>query len=403
MPNHQEEPKMMKYYRHSIIIVYVLLVLGFFIAEIGAQLNISFLSRVRATNQVLIILGLLFLPFLLFALISLVQRLKVTVAGIEVEAEFGRIKGKVEAIEAEQSQLSGRVDNTQQVFLSILRGKDPSCKERLKIPKLVIGCKDFREQKILSQMLAQHIMGALGIDCECHIPNGGTLKNYFDLIHGWIDGYIEYTGTGCMLLGIDSRGDRDFIRENLNIRSRALGHRVAWLEPLGFTNNYVIVVEKDKIKNVESINDLEHKAEQLTFGGNMEFMNRFDGYPGLCKTYRLTFRKEVICSYGDRYRLLKEKKVDVIEGFQTDPELSDKDLKVLNDPKQFFPEYHALPVFREDALKKIEGLHEIVDQLKDRLKTDEMREMIAQLSVSSGTDMEVEAAEKQAKEIIGKF
>ena len=132
-------------------------------------------------------------------------------------------------------------------------------------------------------------------------------------------------------------------------------------------------------------------------------MNRFDGYPGLCKTYRLTFRKEVICSYGDRYRLLKEKKVDVIEGFQTDPELSDKDLKVLNDPKQFFPEYHALPVFREDTLKKIEGLHEIVNQLKDRLKTDEMREMIAQFSVSSGTDMEVEAAEKQAKEIIGKF
>ena len=171
-----------------------------------------------------------------------------------------------------------------------------------------------------------------------------------------------------MLLGIDSRGDRDFIRENLNIRSRALGHRVAWLEPLGFTNNYVIVVEKDKIKNVESINDLEHKAEQLTFGGNMEFMNRFDGYPGLCKAYRLTFRKEVICSYGDRYGLLKEKKVDVIEGFQTDPELRDKDLKVLNDPKQFFPEYHALPVFREDALKKIEGLHEIVDKLKDRLR-----------------------------------
>jgi glycine betaine/choline ABC-type transport system substrate-binding protein len=348
----KEETEIMKNYRNGLIIGYILLVIVFFIAEIGAQLNIPLLSSVRATNQVLILLGLLFFPFLLSSIVSLIQRLKVTVAGVEVDAEFSQIKGKIEAIETEQFQLSGRVDNTQQVFLSILRGKDPSAIERIDSCKLDIGCKDFDEQKLLSQILSQHIMGSLKVECRCLIPNGGTLKNYFDLVNEWIDGYIEYTGTGCMLLGVDPKGSPDTIRNNLNERSKALGHRVEWLEPLGFANNYVIIVKKDHLKNVHAISNLEHKAKQLIFAGDMEFMNRSDGYPGLCNSYRLDFRKKVVCSYRDRYRLLKEKKVDVIVGFQTDPELNDNDLIPLKDPKIFFPEYYALPVFRKDALKK---------------------------------------------------
>ena len=405
MSNQQKESKMDKYYRYSpiIVIVYLLLVLFFFIAEIGAQLGNSFLSHVRATNQVLIILGLLFLPFLLSAVIYFIQRLKVKVSGVEVDVEFGELKEKVNAIMTGQSQLSGRLDDSQDVFLSILRGKDPLREERLKVPKLIIGCKDFNEQKILAELLCQHIIEFLKIDCECLIANGSSMKNYFDLLNGWIDGYIEYTGTGCMHLGIDPKKDLAAVLEKLNSRSKELGHSVQWLEPLGFTNNYVIVVEKNKMNNVKSITDLEHKAHKLTFGGNTEFMNRSDGYPGLCKTYRLNFRKEMICSYRDRYRLLKEKKVDVIDGFQTDSELSDNDLKELDDPKKFFPDYYAIPVFRKDALK-IDGLQAIVNQLKSyKLDIKAMREEIAKFSVHSGSDIEVKAAEEQAKKVIENF
>jgi len=395
-----------KYYKHGIIIGYVLLVLFFFIAEIGAQLNWIFLAHVRATDQVLILLGLLFLPFLLSVLVALIERLKLKVGGVEVDAEFVRLKRKVKEFETGQSELGGRVEDTQQVFLSILRGKNLSRKKRLQIPELVIGCKDFNEQKILSQVLTQHIKLNLGIDCRCLIPNGGTIKNYFDLVNGWIDGYIEYTGTGCMLLGIDTPGgDRNLGVDNLNKRSEELAHSVEWLKPLGFTNNYVIVVKKDHIKNVESIKDLEHQAGKLTFGGNLEFMNRSDGYPGLCKTYNLRFQKELICSYHDRYRLLLEEKVDVIEGFETDPQLRNRhELTVLDDPKPFFPKYYALPVFRKDALDEVKNLRETVNQLaKYGLDIKMMREYIADFAAKAVPDMEEAAAEKQAKEIIEAF
>jgi glycine betaine/choline ABC-type transport system substrate-binding protein len=204
-----------------------------------------------------------------------------------------------------------------------------------------------------------------------------------------------------MLLGIESEGVQDLKR--LNKRSKELDHGITWLEPLGFTNNYVIVANKNKIKKVKYIHQLTGEADQLTFGGNLEFMNRSDGYPGLCKTYNLNFRKEVICSYHDRYRLLKEQKVDVIDGFETDPELEDDDFKVLEESRQppFFPEYHALPVFREDALDKIKGLRDVVEQFKDRLGKINRIEVIAQFSDFSGTDKdEFEAAEKQARKIV---
>jgi glycine betaine/choline ABC-type transport system substrate-binding protein/uncharacterized membrane protein YciS (DUF1049 family) len=399
----------MKYLHGFVIVFYLILISIFLIAEIGAQLKepiLPFLINFRATNQILILFGLFFLPFLIPALNYLIQKLKVKVAGVEVDAEFREIKGKIETIQTEQSDLSGRIDNTQAVFQSIIRGKDPSSKARIDNHELKIGCKDYNEQKLLSQILAQHIKHyfkdnftpPIEIKCELIIPNGGTMKNYYDLINGWIDGYIEYTGTGCMLLGeikIDAETELIEIPDKINERSKKLDHKVVWLDPIGFTNNYVIVVNKENLKRVYKISDLVRKAKNLTFAGNMEFMNRpVDGFPSLCSTYRLDFKKAIVCGYSDRYRLLKEKKVDVINGFQTDPELDDDRFIVLEDPERFFPEYYAIPVFREDVFR-IPSLKDSINAFGDyKLNKKKMRSLISKFSACPGRDMKVKLAGK---------
>lgn len=95
----------------------------------------------------------------------------------------------------------------------------------------------------------------------------------------------------------------------------------------------------------------------FTAGFNSEFMNREDGWPGLRQTYGLSL-PAVELEITLMYEALKNDEVDVIAGFTTDGRIQAYDLVVLEDDKNYFPPYFAVPLLNRESLDKfplIEG------------------------------------------------
>src|SRR5260370_12070296 len=61
--------------------------------------------------------------------------------------------------------------------------------------RIVVGSKNFTEQVILGEIVAQHLERRLGAKVERKLNLGGTLLAHQALVSGQIDLYPEYTGT----------------------------------------------------------------------------------------------------------------------------------------------------------------------------------------------------------------
>ena len=59
----------------------------------------------------------------------------------------------------------------------------------------MIGSKNFTEQVILGEMLAQHLEAKTGLHVERRFYLAGTYICHQALLAGRIDAYVEYTGT----------------------------------------------------------------------------------------------------------------------------------------------------------------------------------------------------------------
>src|SRR5215475_6254607 len=62
-------------------------------------------------------------------------------------------------------------------------------------PQIVVGSKNFTEQLLLGEILAQQIERKLGVPVERKLNLGGTLLTHEALVRGDIDLFPEYTGT----------------------------------------------------------------------------------------------------------------------------------------------------------------------------------------------------------------
>ena len=82
-------------------------------------------------------------------------------------------------------------------------------------------------------------------------------------------------------------------------------------------------------------------------------------------------------------------KSDVIDAFSTDGLIKTYDLVILEDDKEFFLPYHAVPVAKEETIKKYPELAGITDSLKDIMTDEVMRELNYQVDVLKKDPKEV--------------
>jgi osmoprotectant transport system permease protein len=350
-----------------------------------AEFNVPGLAAVRATDQVLLLLALIFLPFVLLASVHVVGAITLKVSGKELHVEMREIKQQLEGV---QRDTVGRFAMAEQVLVPMLIGEDPQRTARLEASGVIVVSKLAQSQLVLGHLLANHLQAG-GVRCQRRVPGGNTLKNFADLKYGWIDAYIEYTGTACQMLGLDWRNhEDDQIWTQLNARTEGLG--ITWLRPLGFTDDYKIVMLADNAKKhgVDSIAGLRRLSRGLTFAADIEFLNRRDGYPSLTAVYGVCFGQIEICGFGDRYELLRSGAVDVTIGWESDPSLYAPDIVALDDPLKMFPTYRALPVVRTEALERVPNLRKALETFGQGLTTRRLTEAVEEIE-NRGADSEI--------------
>jgi osmoprotectant transport system permease protein len=264
--------------------------------------------------------------------------------------------------------------------------------------KIVVGSKNYSEQLILGNMLADLIENKTDIEVERKLNLGGSQVTFGALNSGDIDLYVEYTGTGLINIlnePLNSDPDQvyDIVQEKFNSK-----YGIKLLEPIGFNNTYALAVRQDTAKQygLETISDLAKVSDGLIMGPTIEFPNREDGLIGLSKAYGMNFKEVKAVDGGLRYTALDNHKSDVIDAFSTDGLLEAFHLKVLKDDKDFFPPYYAVPVLKEETLKAHPELEEVLNSLAGKLTDDKMREL------NYKVDSLKEAPAKVAKEFLQK-
>ncbi|MGB8540115.1 MAG: glycine betaine ABC transporter substrate-binding protein [Candidatus Acidiferrales bacterium] len=244
--------------------------------------------------------------------------------------------------------------------------------------EIVVGSKNFSEQALLAEILAQHLENKLHRPVIRRFYLAGSYICQQALLAGRIDAYVEYTGTALTAIlhdPIQKDPSAVFQRVKSEYRQR---FSMEVMPSLGFNNTFAIVVRGEDARrlNLKTIDDAARYTPQWRAGFGYEFMERPDGYEGLAKVYGLKFNTPPrIFDLGLLYRALLSGQVDIVAGNSTDGLISARDLVILEDDKHYFPPYEAVPIVRPDALNRFPGMKAAIAELSGKISDTEMRRM----------------------------
>ncbi len=243
---------------------------------------------------------------------------------------------------------------------------------------IVVGSKNFSEQALLGEILAQHLESRTKLGVSRRFYLAGSYICQQALLAGRIDTYVEYTGTALTAIlhdPIESDPAAVFGRAREEYKAR-FGLEV--MPSLGFNNTFAIVVRGEDARrmNLKKLSEAPRFPRQWRAGFGYEFMERPDGYAGLARIYGLEFDSPPrILDLGLLYRALLEKQVDIVAGNSTDGLLAARDLVILEDDKHYFPPYEAVPIVRRETFERFPGLRGAIAELAGKISDAEMQKM----------------------------
>lgn len=248
--------------------------------------------------------------------------------------------------------------------------------------RVTIGAKNFTEQVVLGELLAQEIEAVTGQPVERRFYLAGSYICQQALVSGRIDGYVEYTGTALTAIlkqPLPPIGQRERTQVFETVRRLYEQRYQIRVEPgLGFENTFAMVVRGDEAKrlNLTTISDAVPHAQEMRLGVGYEFQERPDGLRGLEAAYGLKFNDDPrTMDLGLLYRALSADQVDMVAGNSTDGPIRALRLVALEDDKHYFPPYEAVPLIREDSLRRHPKIQTAMDRLAGKLTADEVRGM----------------------------
>jgi len=223
--------------------------------------------------------------------------------------------------------------------LCVSPGTDP--------PEVVVGSKNFTEGVVLGA-LARLLAVDAGARSTHRRALGGTRIVFDALVAGDIDVYAEYTGTLLHEVLVE-----ESLRTDAELTEHLAGLGVTLSGPLGFVDNYALGMPRAKAKRlgIERISDLREHEELVCRFGN-EFIERADGWPGLRLRYDLPQKDVRGIEHDLAYRGIATGDVDLTDLYTTDAEIEYYDLVALVDDQAYFPEYHAVLLYRTELAQE---------------------------------------------------
>ena len=262
--------------------------------------------------------------------------------------------------------------------------------------RVVIGSKNFTEQLILGEILAQQIETKTHLRVERKFYLAGTFICQQAILAGRIDLYPEYTGTALTaVLKENPEGNPAQVYQRVQ---EEYDHRfhLAVGSPLGFNDTFAIEIRGEDARrlNLKTISQAAGYTPNWRAGFGYEFMERPDGYKGLASTYGLRFAQlPRIMDLGLLARALKDKQIDLAAGNTTDGLIPALDLFVLDDDRHYFPPYEAVPIVRREVLVRHPEVKEALDSLAGKISEDDMRQL----------NYAVDGQHKDPKQVVQQF
>ena len=244
--------------------------------------------------------------------------------------------------------------------------------------RIVVGSKNFTEQLILGEIIAQQIENKTHLPVERKFYLAGTYICHQAILGGRIDIFPEYTGTALTAILKETPSRK---REEVLTRVQGEYARLFQLAvgpALGFDDTFAIEIRGEDARrfSLKTLSQAATYTPQWRAGFGYEFMERPDGYQGLVSTYGLRFaEKPRIMDLGLLTRALKDKQVDLIAGNMTDGLIPVLDLYVLEDDKYYFPPYEAVPIVRQELLTKHPEVKAALDELAGKISDEDMRQL----------------------------
>jgi glycine betaine/choline ABC-type transport system substrate-binding protein len=247
---------------------------------------------------------------------------------------------------------------------------------------IVVGSKNFTEQVILGEIVAQHLEHRLGTAVARKLNLGGTLLAHQALVQGDIDVYPEYTGTALTaILKLPPPADPAAVAATVRAEYQSRFH-IQLLPPLGFNNTFAMVIrgEDARRNRLATLSEAAGYPSGWTLGVGYEFQQRPDGLDGLLKAYGLRLNGSVkTMDLGLLYKALEEKQVGMVAANATDGLLSKLDVVVLLDDKAYFLPYQAVLAVRAEALQASPPLGRALEELSGKFSNDVMRKLNYQI------------------------
>jgi osmoprotectant transport system substrate-binding protein len=262
--------------------------------------------------------------------------------------------------------------------------------------RIVVGSKNFTEQLILGELIAQQIESKTHLPVERRFYLAGTYICHQAILGGRIDIYPEYTGTALTaVLKEKPSADRERVYAEVK-RNYGKRFNLEVGQPFGFNDTFAIEIRGEDARKLglQTITQAAPYAPNWRAGFGYEFMERPDGYKGLAATYNLHFVDNPrIMDLGLLTRALKENQVDLIAGNTTDGLIPALDLFVLEDDKHYFPPYEAVPMIRQEVLARHPEIKQALDDLAGKISDQEMRQL----------NYAVDGQHRDVKEVVREF
>lgn len=256
-----------------------------------------------------------------------------------------------------------------------------------------IATKPMTEQFILGEMLKLVIEDTTDYSVELTKGIGGGTNNIMPAMEsGDFDLYPEYTSSGyIMVLKHDSDGISDEDMWKQLQKEYKDKYDMSWIGQYGFNNTYALIIREEAAKkyNLTKTSQLADVSDELVFGGNSDYIERKDGFHLLCDTYGLKFKDVKDIDIGLKYEALKKGDIDVSNGFTTDAQLSNDNVRVLEDDKHLQVNYFCSNVIRNDTLKSHPGLEEAIMKLDNSITDKEMASLNYKVEVEGKEDVQV--------------
>ena len=256
-----------------------------------------------------------------------------------------------------------------------------------------IATKPMTEQFILGEMLKKLIEERAGYEVELTKGIGGGTSNIQPAMEsGEFDLYPEYTSSGWILVLGHEAGevsDEEMFEQLKAEYEEKYG--MTWIGLYGQNNTYAIVVRADTAEEygLETCSDLAEVSDQLIFGGNPDYIERADGLQGVSDAYGLEFKDIRDIDIGLKYTALRNGDIDVTNGYTTDAQISQDDVKVLQDDKNYQVNYYCSTVVRQDALEKYPKLQETLELMDGILTDQKMAELNYQVEEEGRDEADV--------------